>query len=122
MISSSSIYWILMLDNIRVVLWILIPVSIIIMGAYASQYAEKKVEETPTCIALVVSCSFIILIISSVSLMLCPTTKQAAIIYATPKILTEKNIEEFTGETKELYNLGKQYLKEALTRKEDDKK
>jgi len=122
MISSSSMYWILMLDNIRIVLWILISISIVIMGAYASQYAEKKVEETPTCIALVVSCSFMILIISSVSLMLCPTTKQATIIYATPKILTEKNVTEFTGETKELYNLGKQYLKEALTKKEDDKR
>jgi energy-coupling factor transporter transmembrane protein EcfT len=121
MISSSSIYWILMLDNIRIVLWILISISIVIMGAYASQYAEKKVEETPTCIALVVSCSFMILIISSVSLMLCPTTKQATIIYATPKILTEKNVTEFTGETKELYNLGKQYIKEALIKKEEDK-
>lgn len=121
MISSSSMYWILMLDNIRFVLWILIPVSMIIMGTYASQYAEKKVEETPQCIALVVSFSFLILIISSVSLMLCPTTKQAAIIYAIPKILTEKNVTEFTGETKELYNLGKQYLKETLTKKQEDK-
>jgi hypothetical protein len=52
---------------------------------------------------------------------LIPTTKQAAIIYAVPKILTEKNVVEFTGETKELYNLGKQYLKEALTKKEEEK-
>lgn len=61
-------------------------------------------------------------IILSIFCMFCPSTKQLALMYAVPKILTDENVAEFTGETKELYNLGKQYIKEALTKKEEDKK
>jgi hypothetical protein len=60
-------------------------------------------------------------IILSIFYMFCPSTKQVALMYTIPKILTEKNVIEFTGETKELYNLGKQCLKEALTKKEEEK-
>ena len=41
-----------------------------------------------------------------------PTTKQAAVIWLLPKVVTEQNMEKVQSEAGELYDLAKQWLTE----------
>lgn len=119
MVSSSQMYWILMLDNIRFASGILTPIMLLVIISCAGMATEEKKkekskQEDPMILVYMTALSFIILLASIASLIFVPTTKQAAVIYIAPKVLSEQNVTEFTGEMKELYTLGKDYLKEAL--------
>ncbi len=57
----------------------------------------------------------VFLVLSFVTLFVCtviPTTKQAAVIWLLPKVVTEQNMEKVQSEAGELYDLAKQWLTE----------
>lgn len=60
---------------------------------------------------------FILYIISIVGLAVTPTTKQAAVIILGSKIASRENIDFASSETKEIYELVKQYLQNAIDEK-----
>ena len=136
---TVDLYWILKLDDIRetlsyssvflgIALFVifaclvgLILVNYDMMSSYNSTEEKERLKVilgavkkvTNTAIGVVVVSIFLLLVSTFL-----PSTKQMATAIVLPKIATEENIEALTGEAKEIYELAKAGLKNAINKNE----
>lgn len=124
MITESSIYWILKLDDINSfliavtvfagfmaiasMLCFAIDISIEGSDTYFGQMARKTARRF-TVLALLVG----------VALCFTPTTKQMAMIKVIPAIANSEIVGEMSADAKEIYRMGINAIKEALSEKKE---
>lgn len=126
MITENQIYWILKLDDIQGVLFLLI----VLIGLYcltmavfwgvakgiSYDYDEK--EEAEKAMAFCAKQFFITLPVFVVLLLTAafiPSTKQMAAIKVIPAIANSEIVSEMSADAKELYRMGIAAIKEQLT-------
>ena len=130
---SLDLYWILQLDNIRDVVeggllfilsfllfifFIISALTILLKAGYLDGCKDEYAIYPPiissiiTIILVIIICCFVL------TKTFLPTTKNMAIITILPKIANNENIKT---ETKELYNLAKQGLKDLIITKGEKK-
>lgn len=120
MISSSEIYWILMLDNIRGFLVMCAIVSVIITLVLFLVAAISVSSGAPYRDVLKMSkIAFVCFIASAISLCFIPSTKQAAIVKAIPAIVNSEAVAEMSKDAKDIYRLGVKSIKEHLGGEKD---
>ena len=123
MITASEIYWILKLDDIRVMLFVFIGcfgifafISVAGWGIHAEFHNDtadscKKGFFYSACLALLLAIPATML----------PSTKQMATIKVIPMIANSQAIQTMSNDAKEIYTLGIKAIKEQLTGKEQGK-
>lgn len=117
MITETTIYWILKLDDIRALLrglvfliFIFNAVSITIIGACVDWKTTKLREKVSK--QVIVSCISIVLLIICKTFI--PTTKQMLLIKTIPAVSNCKLVEEMSKDVKDFYKLGLNALKEKV--------
>lgn len=120
MITENELYWILKLDDIRsllvgctIVLSIISTVLIVITLVQVSDHMYIDSDWRRGRFARLAI--YTALIASSIALALVPSTKQMAAIKAIPAIVNSDIAKDISSDTKELYKLGIDALKEKLT-------
>ena len=120
MISSSEIYWILMLDNIRGFLCMCAAISavttlgfLIFTGVCVTSNAPHRDEFKMVKIA------FGCFIVASLSLCFIPSTKQAAIVKVIPALANSEAVAEMSKDAKDIYRLGVKSIKEHISGEKD---
>ncbi|KKN70278.1 hypothetical protein LCGC14_0433040 [marine sediment metagenome] len=115
--SHWLVYWVLMLDNIRIVLGVLMNISIfiILMAGICSlignvEATSKLIKFSKTLLKIFAPAFFLLLIL----LGLTPSTKQMAAIYLIPKIASNKDIQQLPPK---LSKLALQYVNQELNLK-----
>ena len=117
-ITTSTLYWILMLDGICGVLIGLATIAgiIIIILAIITIVCFIEGEEDRYKSLKILCLFFPILIIMLTTCALTPNTKQMATIIIAPKLINSKFVQnDLPKETKELYGMAKSYLKQQIT-------
>lgn len=136
---AVDLYWILKLDDIRetlsyssvflglslfVIFACLVGFIIInydMMSSYNSTEEKERLKVIWGAVKKVINTAIGVVIISIFLLLVStflPSTKQMAAAIVLPKIATEENIELLTGEAKEIYELAKEGLKNAINKNE----
>lgn len=118
MITESTMYWVLKLDDIIKALGIMVAISIILgsvaivawVGLMADE--QRELAKYPRryffiCLAVLIS----IMVIRP----LIPSTRQMAMIKVVPIITNSEIVSEMQGDAKELYRMGIDAIKEQLT-------
>lgn len=123
MITESSIYWILKLDEIRGVF----VVGSIVVGVFACLslfawgiHSMETIYDQENCVGGKAArkyffCSAIIAALLSIPVVLIPSTKQMAMIKVIPMIANSEIVGEMSADAKEIYKLGINAIKEQLT-------
>lgn len=120
MISSSEIYWILMLDNIRGFLVMCAIVSVIATLGFLLFTAICVANEDPyRDVVKMGKIAFVCFIASSLLLCFIPSTKQAAIVKTIPVIANSEAVAEMSKDAKDIYRLGVKSIKEHLGGEKD---
>ena len=120
MISSSEIYWILMLDNIRGFFVMCAIVSAITTLVFFLVGAINVDNEDPYRDVLKMGkIAFCCFIAASLSLCFIPSTKQAAIVKAVPALANSEVVAEMSKDAKDIYRLGVKSIKEHLGGEKD---
>jgi len=108
-ITSWTLYWITRLDSIC----ILLGISFMILLATVVVLAVNFLMERDTKILIPLKKFAIALALVGIFGSLVPDTKEAAVIIAVPAILNSKTVTQtMPEETKEIWNLTKQWLKQ----------
>ena len=136
---AVDLYWILKLDDIRetlsyssvflgfslfVIFACLVGFIIVnyeMMGSYNSAEEKERLKVIWGAIKKVINTAIGVVVVSIFLLLVStflPSTKQMAATIVLPKIATEENIEVLTGEAKEIYELAKAGLKNAINKNE----
>lgn len=136
---AVDLYWILKLDDIRetlsyssvflgfslfVIFACLVGFIIVnyeMMSSYNSTEEKERLKVIWGAVKKVINTAIGVVIISIFLLLVStflPSTKQMAAAIVLPKIATEENIEVLTGEAKEIYELAKAGLKNAINKNE----
>lgn len=120
MISSSEIYWILMLDNIRGFLVMCAIVSAITtLGCLLFTAICAANDDPYKDLLKMVKIAFVWFITASLALCFIPSTKQAAIVKAIPAIANSEAVAEMSKDAKDIYRLGVKSIKEHLGGEKD---
>lgn len=125
-ITPWELYWILKLDDVRNMLFLISFISFIIAFAVGCAWFAEAVNLSPRkevartvrriIITLVISMSLSLLAASFI-----PTTMQMAVIKVAPMIVdTECVQKELPAEARELYGLLKQYLKANINKEVEE--
>ena len=136
---AVDLYWILKLDDIRetlsyssvflgfslfVIFACLVGFIIInyeMMSSYNSTEEKERLKVIWGAVKKVLNTAIGVVVVSIFLLLVStflPSTKQMAAAIVLPKIATEENIEVLTGEAKEIYELAKAGLKNAINKNE----
>lgn len=136
---AVDLYWILKLDDIRetlsyssvflgfslfVIFACLVGFIIVnyeMMSSYNSTEEKERLKVIWGAIKKVINTAIGVVVVSIFLLLVStflPSTKQMAAAIVLPKIATEENIEVLTGEAKEIYELAKAGLKNAINKNE----
>ena len=136
---AVDLYWILKLDDIRetlsyssvflgfslfVIFACLVGFIIVnyeMMSSYNSTEEKERLKVIWGAVKKVINTAIGVVIVSIFLLLVStflPSTKQMAAAIVLPKIATEENIEVLTGEAKEIYELAKAGLKNAINKNE----
>lgn len=112
MMSSWDLYWILKLDDIRFALttmfWVLVIVSLSLVVGMTMAHNSGHIKAARRHVVAAVAVAMLNVPVSVAATML-PSTKQAAVIYVTPRMVDSKVVQE---DLPELYELAKQWLRE----------
>ncbi len=111
-IEPWTLYWVIMLDKVSVLFTVLTVAFLVctpfIWGVVCSEIHEGNLSKRylwHPIIATLIGC------ISSVMLIITPTTKQMATILVLPKVVNSEFVQEdLPKEGKEIYELMKKYL------------
>lgn len=122
MITESTIYWILKLDNI-VEMFIVLSImsilsSITTLGIWFAKKEDYDEDENVNNYAKISVVSFVLFIAFLMASTFIPSTKQMAIIKVVPTIAKSEVTKELKGDAKEIYKLGVQAIKESLITKD----
>ena len=119
--TSMTLYWLIMLDNI---LYALHGVGVVafcaLVGAVSGYIAllgedYEENEKHQTWCARIVRWSAALLAGATLLVTFTPSTKQLAAIILVPRVLASPQV---TNDLPELYNLAKQWARETLTKAE----
>lgn len=120
MITESTIYWILKLDNLRDVCLIVgtlsgftTVISFIVWQCAVSADDNIKVPRS-TCLR-----AFAVFMLCVVVGTLLPSTKQMAMIKIIPRLVNNEIVNNLPKDSNDLYRLGIEAIKEQLTRKDN---
>jgi cytochrome bd-type quinol oxidase subunit 2 len=128
MITESSIYWILKLDDIQnififlmvvFIMFSILTTSLYLINALDSSFDKRLADAVKPWWILCMVCTFI----SVITFCLIPSTKQMAMIKVIPTIANSEIVGEMSTDAKELYRMGINAIKEQLTgnKKEEEK-
>lgn len=129
--SGWDIYWLLKLDTFRITFlmvgFVLAAVSIAIGAAVMRAYSDlqplnEKDKKEFNWLTKRLVCGLALGLLFLGANVLLPSTKQMAVITIGPKVATAENIEALGAESKEIYGLAKQWLKDQAGIKEKEKK
>lgn len=123
MITESSIYWILKLNDIRT----LFGVATFISGAvtlasavtWAVNVSDNRILSASAkrfCIKAFSVCAVCVLAVTFI-----PSTKQMAMIKVLPAIANSEFVGEVSADAEELYRMGIEAIKEALSENKEQK-
>jgi hypothetical protein len=120
MITESELYWILKLDDIRLLLGLcttpLAVASVVLIVMTIAQSETEMYNDSDWRRGRFARLAvYITLIVFSVTLVLLPSTKQMAAIKGIPAIVNSEAAKNVSSDVKELYKLGIDTLKEKLT-------
>ena len=121
MITESTVYWILKLNNIiDLCIGLLIPSSITSLVLLVVYVLACDADDTVTMPKLrrFLRISVPISILLAFIVTFLPNTKQMAMIKVIPAIANSEIAEEMSKDAKELYKMGVDAIKEQLTSKE----
>lgn len=122
MITESSVYWILKLDDIQNIFIFLVCVSgafslittlLYLVNALDSCFDKRVADAVKPWWILCMVCTIIFVITAY----LLPTTKQMAMIKVIPAIANSEIVGEMSADAKELYRMGINAIKEQLSDK-----
>ena len=121
-ITSTEIYWLLKLDDIRG-LFAAVAVFMAIVGAITmvartvmcGPLSEDTAESLKSRVRKASNLTLIIAFVFSLVATLLPSTKQFAAIKVVPLILNSDALKQVAADASDLYSLGIKGLKEALT-------
>ena len=123
MITPSEIYWILKLDDIRVMFFVFIGC----FGIFAfismvgwNIYTEFHNDTADSC-KKGFFCSACLALLLAIPATMLPSTKQMAMIKVIPMIANSEAVKTMSNDAKEIYTLGIKAIKEQLTGKEQSK-
>ena len=117
MITGSSIYWILKLDDARGLLCaagcfstvvILISAVVWLANSCDNRYLSESAKR-------VCKKAFYVGVICAVALAFTPSTKQMAMIKVLPAIANSEIVGEMSADAEEIYRMGIKAIKEALS-------
>lgn len=118
MITESTMYWILKLDDIIKALGVIAGISII-LGSIAIVAWMALMSDDKRNLAKYPRMYFFICLTVLISIMvirpLIPSTRQMAMIKVVPIITNSEIVSEMKGDAKELYRMGIDAIKEQLT-------
>lgn len=120
MITESTVYWILKLDNIiDLCVGLLIPSAITSLVSLVVYALACDADDTVTMPKLrsFLRISVPISILLAFIITFLPNTKQMAMIKVIPAIANSEIAEEMSKDAKELYKMGVEAIKEQLTSK-----
>ena len=127
-ITSWNIYWITRLDSIKdTMIGIIIVLGILlfflIIALVGEAFTQNTADEAQSYFRLAKYCalSFLVPVFLIVVYPFIPTTKEACMMYAVPKLTNSECIKALQGDAKELYTLGIERLKEELSIKNTKK-
>lgn len=128
MITTSQMYWLLMLDNIRNTITLLCIISFVLSAfLITAYYAFRDDHDMISIVNILRKTSFtsiFLLVISLFGITFLPTTKQMATIIVLPKVLNNEKVQNIGNEaldlTGNLLQLSNEYLKDLM--KQEDKK
>ena len=117
MITESSVYWILKLDDIRTLFGVATFifgfatfVSAVAWGLNSSDNNSFAVSAKRFCIKAFSACA-----VCAVAIAFIPSTKQMAMIKVLPAIANSEIVGEMSADAKEIYRMGIKVIKEALS-------
>lgn len=123
MITESTIYWILKLDDICILLSAICFVAaafsfvtLIAWGINASEDNENCAETAKKLCGK----SIVVALICATIFTFVPRTKQMAMIKVIPTIANSEIVGEMSADAKELYKMGIKAIKEQLTGKDNN--
>jgi hypothetical protein len=122
MITESSIYWILKLDDIRdtAIIFAILSAIIFIMSccAFAALCIEGDEDDTPRKKGAFrfAAMSLVWLILNVAVITFTPSTKQMTMIKVLPAIANSEVVGEMSADAKEIYKMGIQAIKAQITK------
>ena len=127
MITESSVYWILKLDDIQNIFiflaivfgfFSLLTTTLYLINAIDSSFDKRVADAVKPWWILCMVCTFIFV----ATVFLIPSTKQMAMIKVIPVIANSEIVGEMSADAKELYRMGINAIKEQLSDKKENKK
>lgn len=127
MITESSVFWILKLDdiqNIFIFLWVvfgffsIVTTILYMVNTFDSSFDKRLADAVKPWWIFCMVCTFI----SVTTVFLLPSTKQMAMIKVIPVIANSEIVGEMSADAKELYRMGIDAIKEQLSDKKGGKK
>jgi uncharacterized BrkB/YihY/UPF0761 family membrane protein len=124
MITESSVYWILKLDDIRDFAFGLGVITTFLVVAFLVFFLAAKIGKDEFCsdykqvgrvCGWLGATTAILTLFFHLSYTLLPTTKQMAMIKVIPAIANSEIVGEMSADAKEIYRMGIKAIKEALS-------
>ena len=120
--SGWDIYWLLKLDDIRHLLAGIASIGAFLAGAgliFLPLMSFSTDDKTPKWVFRALIAVAMLAALSGVTKAFLPSTKQMAAIMVIPKVATAENMEAVSADTKEVYGIFKQWLRDKA--KEEEK-
>lgn len=115
MITESSIYWILTLDNIITLFGVFTGVfAVFFLGSVIAGAVAAEMRDDTSLAKKLAIASFTACMIFAVALTFIPSTKQMAMIKVIPAIANSEIVGEMSADAKEIYKMGINAIKESL--------
>ena len=116
MITESTIYWILKLDNIiDLCVGLLIPLALIsVIGLPIYIVTDEADKAIKTGVRTLLRITIPVSIVLAFAITFLPTTKQMATIKVIPAITNSEAVTVMSNDAKEIYNLGIKAIKDRL--------
>jgi hypothetical protein len=124
MITESSIYWILKLDDIRTlfgvatsIFGVVTFISAVVWALNSCDNISFSVSAKRFCIKAFSACA-----VCAAAIAFIPSTKQMAMIKVLPAIANSEIVGEMSADAKEIYRMGIKAIKEALSENKEQSK
>lgn len=121
MITPMQMYWLLKLDDIRMLCAFFVGLSLLAIIASLAEYNEDECEELKKTATAVFVFGLFGLALFGSALAFMPSTKQMAAIYVVPTIANNEKIQQIGGKTLNISNKLLDLTKEYLAEKAKDK-
>lgn len=120
MITESTVYWILKLDDLRAMCLLVGLLSgLAVAISFIMWQCAVSVDDNPKAPRSVCLKAFAVFMLCGIVGLLLPSTKQMAMIKIIPMLANSEVVSNLPKDANDLYKLGIEAIKEQLTRKDD---